>query len=506
MGYIKKYRFELLFFSLLTLVYFFSRLYQIGSLPLFTDEAIYVRWSQIARYDAAWRFISLTDGKQPSFIWMAMIVMRLVSDPLVGVRLVSVVAGFATMIGLFFLGSTVFRSRWIGLISSALYVVFPMSLVYDRMALYDSLVGTFAVWGLFLAILLVRTQRLDVALILGMVTGGAVLTKTSGFFTIYLLPFLLLLFDWKKQNVPHRLARFFGLLLLLVILLTYGYYSMLRLSPFFHIISEKNTIFVYPFRDWLGHPFRFFGGNINGVWDWFITYVSWPWFLLIVSSFFVQKTKSLEKIVLVLWFLTPFVGLALFGRVLYPRFIFFMILPLLPLIAYSTVYLHSFFRNKVIFAIFLLVILFFPFRTDYFIITNFAKAPIPKSDLGQYINGWPAGGGVREIVSFLEKEAQKQKIYVLTDGTFGSLPTYMVEIYLGDNKNVDKRGIWPLPPEIPQDIAEKALKMPVYVVFNQTQAHEIPTWPITFITKYQKGTADSYMSLYKVDKEKIRRK
>lgn len=504
MNFVKKYRKEILFFTILIGLFFFSRLYRIESLPLFTDEAIYVRWSQIARYDASWRFISLTDGKQPSFIWIAMIVMRLVSDPLVGVRLVSVIAGFATMVGLFFLGREVFRNKWIGLLSSAAYLVFPMSLVYDRMALYDSLVGTFTVWSLFLAILLVRTLRLDVALLLGMATGGAVLTKTSGFFTIYLLPVLFLIFDWKKQGMHKRLVNFIGLLFV-VILLTYGYYSLLRLSPFFHIISDKNSIFIFPLREWLDHPLRFFWGNLRGVWDWFITYTSWPWLLLIASSFFVQKKMMLEKIVLVLWFLVPFVGLALFGRVLYPRFIFFMILSLLPLVAYTSVVLYSFFRNKIFIILFLFGILILPIRADYYIVTNFEKAPIPQSDLGQYINGWPAGGGVKEIVGFLEKKAEKQKIYVLTDGTFGSLPTYMVEIYLGDNKNVEKRGIWPLPAEIPKDLVERAQKTPVYVVFNQTQDYQIPTWPITFIEKYQKGTADSYMSLYKVDISKIRK-
>lgn len=505
MGFLMKYKKEIFFFALLVLVFFFTRLYRLDSLPMFTDEAIYVRWAQIAKQDASWRFISLTDGKQPSFIWIAMIVMRLASDPLVGVRLVSVIAGFFTVIGLFFLGKEIFRKPWIGLISSLLYVIFPMSLVYDRMALYDSLVGTFTVWGLFIAIVLVRTLRLDVALILGMVAGSAVLTKTSGFFTIYLLPCLFLLFDWKKQELRKRFVRFLGLLLL-VIGLTYGYYSILRLSPFFYIIAEKNALFVFPVKDWINHPFYFFWGNIKGVWDWFITYISWPWFFLIIGSFFVRKDMLREKIVLVLWFLTPFVGLALFGKVLYPRFIFFMILSLLPLIAYTIITMSGFFQRKILFVIFLLVILVLPLRADYFIITDFSNAPIPKSDLGQYINGWPAGGGAREIVSFLEKEAAKQKIYVLTDGTFGSLPTYMVEIYLGENKNIEKRGIWPLPSIIPQDITEKALEMPVYVVFNQTQDYEIPTWPITFITKYKKGLGDSYMSLYIVDKEKIKKK
>src|SRR3990167_1466866 len=69
-------------------LYFFTRLLNILDLPIFTDEAIYVRWSQIAEQDANWRFISLTDGKQPSFVWIAMIVMKFVSDPLLSGRLV----------------------------------------------------------------------------------------------------------------------------------------------------------------------------------------------------------------------------------------------------------------------------------------------------------------------------------------------------------------------------------------------------------------------------------
>lgn len=504
MDFLKKYRLEIGFFVFITILFFFSRFYRIDTLPLFTDEAIYVRWSQIARHDANWRFISLTDGKQPSFIWLTMTMMRFFQDPLIAGRIVSVFAGFATTIGLFFLARELFKNRWIGLIASFLYVIFPMSLVYDRMALYDSLVGTFTVWSLFFSILLVRYVRLDVALILGMVIGGGVLTKTSGFFSIYLLPFTLLLFNWIKKDRLSKILRWIFLVCISVIL-TYIYYSIQRLSPFFHIIDEKNSVFVFPFNEWINHPFQFLYGNLQGVWDWFITYITWSGFFLMVGAFLVDRKNFREKILLVIYFLLPFVALALFARLLYPRFIFFMILSLLPLAAYTIYVLKTRIKNKISFAILLFVLAILPLRADYFIITNFEKAPIPKSDLGQYINGWPAGGGVKEIVSFLENEAAKQKIYVLTDGTFGSLPTYMVEIYLGDNKNVDKRGIWPLPSEIPQDVIEKSKKMPVYVVFNQTQAHQIPTWPITFITKYQKGTADSYISLYKVDKEKIRK-
>ena len=242
MKYFKKYKIEIFIFAAILFAYFFSRLYNIMSLPLFTDEAIYVRWSQIARYDAAWRFISLTDGKQPSFVWIAMNIMRIVDDPLLAGRLVSVFAGFFSVVGIFFLGKEIFKNRWVGILSSAIYVIFPMALVYDRMALYDSLVGAFAIWGLYFEILLIRNLRLDIALILGMVTGGAILTKTSGFFNIYLLPFTLLLFDLKAKKKLNRFAKWVGLVLISVFL-AFGFYSVLRLSPFFHIINEKNSVY-----------------------------------------------------------------------------------------------------------------------------------------------------------------------------------------------------------------------------------------------------------------------
>jgi len=136
-------------------------------------------------------------------------------------------------------------------------------------------------------------------------------------------------------------------------------------------------------------------------------------------------------------------------------------------------------------------------RSDFYILTDFARAPIAKADTDQFVNAWPAGGGVKEIVSFFNEKAKSQKIYVATEGTFGSLPTYAMEIYLDENKNIQKRGIWPLPREIPRDLVEKAATMKVYLVLNTTQVSP-DNWPIKLVTRYQKGIGDSYMSLYEV--------
>ncbi len=499
---VKKYRLELAILVLLALAYFLFRLYGIMSLPIFTDEAIYIRWSQIARFDASWRFISLTDGKQPLFIWLNVTLIRVIHDPLLSGRLISVFAGFATMTGLFFLGRELFKNRWIGILSALLYLIFPFALVYDRMALYDSLVGTFAVWSLYLEVLLIRRLRLDLALILGMVLGGGILTKTSGFFSIYLMPFLLLIFDWKSKKIWERFLKII-ILALVSIILAYGYYSVLRLSPFFHIINEKNSIFVHSVSEWLTHPVRDLRSNLNGLVDWFTTYFTGLFILLAIGAFFIKKEYLREKLLLFVWFLFPFAALALFGKILYPRFIFFMTLFLLPLVAFSIYSLFNRIKNKRIAFALLLLILIVPLRSDFFILSGLSKAPIPKLDLEQYINGWPAGGGVREAVNFFKAKALDEKIFVATEGTFGLMP-YSIEIYLNQNPNVTIFGFWPVE-KPPIEMINASKKMPTYAVFYQpcpscTYNGGAPvSWPLSLVARFKKGDGDNYLSIYKVN-------
>src|SRR5690606_20926940 len=175
------------------------------------------------------------------------------------------------MIGIFFLASEIFKSRRTGVIASVLYLIYPFAMVYDRMALYDSLVATFFIWSSYFTVLLVRLRRLDVALILGMIIGGGVLTKTSNFFSIYLLPISAVLFDFESKNRVREFLKWIALATVSVVV-AYAIYSILRLSPYFNIIGDKNNTFVYSFSEWINHPFTFFLGNLNGLKDWLISY------------------------------------------------------------------------------------------------------------------------------------------------------------------------------------------------------------------------------------------
>lgn len=500
MVFIKKHLSFILIWIGLIAAYFSTRLYNILSLPIFTDEAIYIRWSQIAKQDAAWRFISLTDGKQPSFVWLNMITLKLFDDPLLAGRIVSVAAGFLGMVGIFFLASELFKSRKIGFITAALYVIYPFSLVYDRMALYDSLVSSIAIWSLYFAVLLVRRIRLDISLILGMVWGAGLLTKNNSLISIYLIPFTLLLFDRKGKDIKERFMKWFVYVALSAVI-AFLMFSILRLSPFYHIIAEKTALFVTPLSDWIKNPLKDFYGNFTGLTDWFISYFTIPAFVLVVASLFLGKKKFWEeKLLLIIWFILPFIGLALTGRVLYPRFILFMTVFLLPIIAYGVDYILDHVKNNILkYALIAISVAMF-LRSDFYILTDFARAPIAKPDTDQLSNAWPAGGGVKEVISFLSEKSKNQKIFVASEGTFGSLPTNSIEIYLDGNMNVGRLGIYPLPPQIPEELVKKAEKMPVYFVLNDSE-NPPATWNnsnFKLIAKYQKGIGVSHMSLYEV--------
>lgn len=502
MDFIRKHSKEISFLFIITLAYFATRLVSLTDVPIFTDEAIYLRWAQIANSDANWRFISLTDGKQPLFIWLVMISMRFFSDPLIAGRVVSVAAGFVTMAGLFFLGRELFKNRWVGIVSAGIYAIFPFALVYDRLALYDSLVGTFTVWGLYISVLVIRSLRLDLAFILGFVTGAAVLNKTNGFFTLGLFPFMLLLFDWKKHALGKRILTVGGLFLMVVVL-TFGFYTILRLSPYFYLIAEKNTIFVYPLKEWIQHPFAHLGPNVQGLLDWFVRYMTLPFIFSLIAAFFLDKKYVREKILLFLFFILPFTYLAFFGNTIYPRYLFSMTLSLLPLVAYTMVIGSWRIKNVLGVVAFVLVLVFFPIYTDGKILTDFAHAAIPKSDRGQLYTDWPAGAGINESLEFFkQKQREHGEIFIGTAGTFGLMP-YAYEIYFPDPRSIVK-GYWPIESSPPQELIEKSKTMPTYMVFYQTcvlcggKGKAPDSWNVKEVFRYQKIAPDATLSVYEI--------
>jgi len=479
-------------FSIIFL-FFFLRLYHLKQLPIFVDEAIYARWAQLGWYDGSLRLVSLEDGKQPLFIWLTTITMNFIYNPVAAIRIVSVMAGLTTVIGLFLLSFELFKNRWISLLSSLLYALYPFAIVINRMGIYESLVGAFLVWFAYFAIILVRKSRLDIALILGLVLGGSLLTKSSGFINIYLSPLALLLLPKGKINKKHLLK--LALLGLVTIGMGFLCYSSLLLSNKFYMISEKDALFTYHIRELLPyHAFEKWDNNIINFLNWTVSYFTLPLFCFVAISFF-KRERYKEKLLLLLWFLIPFLSLALFSRMPNPRYLFPLTLTLLPLAAFGLHNLYSLKKRWVFWGALCLTVGFLSFY-NYKILTDFANSPIPKEDIEQYSEGFSSGQGMREVVTFLQTEAQKQPIIIATEGTYGSLPTTVIQIYFIHNTQTELYAFNILPKRLDKQLYQKAKEKSVYLIFNQTQS--VRDWPLELITKYKKGSSNLYLSLYKL--------
>lgn len=442
------------------------RLYHLTLLPVFADEAIYIRWSQIMSREPTLRFLPLSDGKQPLYMWILMFYVHRLSDPLFAGRILSVVSGVGTMIGIFAVSYLLFKNKIVSLFSSLIWVLSPFSFFFDRMALVDALLASLSVWTFFFAILTSKTKRLDMAMITGFFLGGALLTKSPALFVTLLIPT-----TWVFIKKPKDLIKLF-LLLLVTYLIGYGMYNILRLGPNFNMVGSRNADYVFPISHlWINpkDPFIF---HIEEIYkDWFIKMGPWPIVGLVILGFIGGWRKQWkEKLLLLVWFAFPILVQSMYAKVFTVRYILFTLPPLF-IFAASTFQQ----KKKMLLILGLIFLILFAGTASYFdyqLVTNPDKANLPSSERSGYLEEWTAGTGIREVADLLKVEhAQKpdEKILVGTEGYFGTLPDGL-QMYVQAIPNVNVIGVGVTIEEIPQSLKD-SLKFgnKTYFVINSSR-------------------------------------
>lgn len=483
-------------------VFLVSRLYNILTIPIFNDEAIYINWAETFREHLNQPFVSLIDGKQPFFIWVVSALLRIIHNPLLAGRLASVIAGLCTMVGLYLVTNELFKSRRVALFSCLFYIVFPFSLMYDKMALYDSMVATFAVWSLYFEVLLIKKRNFSFAVLTALSIGGGLLTKTSADFFLYLIPFSLLLFNFKSTT------KYKDFLIWLIYAAAaaagaYGISSILRLSSQFGNIASKNDLFVVTLSQWIKHPFINLTTNVHILSGYIVGYATIPFLILVILAFFIDKKFIKEKILVFVWFLVPIFALALFGRNPYPRYILFMMMPLIILAAYAAVSLVDIVRIKYIGYALILLLSGVMLWKDFYILSGLTKDTIPQLDYYQFISGYPSGVGVKQAESYIQTEAKTQKVYVATEGTFGLMPNALQD-YFYTNGNVIIQPVGVIGPSVPSFLVAESRSAPTYFAFSTpcplcSHIGAAPkSWNVKPVVQVKKIEEDTYFSLYKI--------
>ena len=485
-----EYKFYLLI-ALLLILSFSLRIINLDNLPVFADEAIYIRWAQIMRAESTLRFLPLSDGKQPLFMWMVIPFLKLISDPLIAGRILSVFTGVATTLGVILLTRELFKSERTSLFAGFLYAISPMMIFFDRMALTDSMLTAFGVWFLYFLILAITRTRFDYAMLSGMALGGALLTKSTALFFVILMPSVVLTsnikLNFKRNNLFVALNIIFYSVT--VFLLAFGMYNILRLGPNYHMLKIRNYDYVYPYLHILTDPLNPFLSHLKATFEYL--YLLAPFsaialFILAVLTNFKDKKVWL----MLIYFLIPIMLVLMYSKTLTTRYIIFTIPFFYVIAALALVNADKITKKAayLFFGIFLIQSSVFSIK----LYTNPQTLNLPRSERSGYLEEWTAGYGIREssevIREFHDGNIDKG-IVVGTEGYFGTLPDGL-QMYLNDHPDITVIGVGIDLTEVPKSLKESFQSgNKTYLVINNSRL-KIPDYEkagLDIIAQYPKA-------------------
>lgn len=385
------------------LVFGLTRLYNLNLLPVFADEAIYIRWAQLMAQDWHNLFIPLTDGKTPLFMWLLAPLLRLRLDPLLTGRVLSAAAGLATIAGVYCLANKLFENKTARL-AAGLAVFQPFLLFYDRMSLTDSLLTALLVWAAYLG----------TGIGLGILAAAAMLVKPSALIYLLIIPLL----KWRLGR-QHLLAA----------VVAGSGYTLLRLSDSFYMIKQRSLDYLRP-PGWQG-----FTGTVQVFGNWLVSYLGWPLiFVLALSLIIAGKFREPKIGWLSLLILVPLLAQAAVGRVVYPRY-------LLPLVPWGLIIVAWGVKRLGRLGLLLTAIMLSGWlKFDYYLLTDPVRAPLNQAEKEQYLESWSAGYGLQEIRNYLLALPPGPKAVVATEGSFGTLPNGL-EIYFSGQPEIQILGV-----------------------------------------------------------------
>lgn len=456
-----------LFFALgFGALFLLTRLLALTLLPVFADESIYIRWSQLIIDDwQQYLFFPLNDGKTPLFVWLMVPVLGLIKDPLFAGRLVAVGAGLVQLVVARKLIKELGGKQTAITAVSWAVLILPFWYFHHRMALMDGLLTALLSVSWFFLLKAYNTQKNNAWLFVGsgVAFGLALLTKLPA---LLFLPALCLTPWLASQKKPRRwkaiaktaLPIFIGLLIFL----------SLKIHPAFSQLFNRGGDFLYSFSELLQRglwPGILRNGKL--VLSTFITYLTWPCVILPFAGLFIEGSRKKHALLILssLAFVAPILVL---GKTVYPRYMLPVAVPLTLSAALVFEYWYTrtqqLIRKPVRFfissaALIAVASVIFTTAFQFMLISwkNPDFLPYVSADRVQYAAEWSSGHGIRETTVLIQEEAKTTPIAVATEGYFGTLPDgILMYLHNQDVSNILVEGIGQPVTMIPDSFIQKA--------------------------------------------------
>lgn len=398
------------YFLLILAFYFLLRLTNLTLLPIFNDEAIYLDWGWREIHYPGALYYSLYDSKQPLLMWLFGIAESIFSDPLFAGRVVSVLFGAFTLLGIYLVAKYLFN-RKVAIISALFYIFVPIFVFFDRQALMESSMATIGVWSSYFLIKLASTKSQKYACFLGIILGAGFFIKSSALLFIATY-FVLILFVLLKSKKKTEQIKLLGIAVSMIIFTT----LFLLINPQFWATLSGNVRYSLTLTELLHFPFN--SRMINLEANILISFFYLTPFVFLASLFgtyLILKTKKSNNLLLIFWIIISLVLQTILVRGTTQRYL----ISYLPLLLIPAAYFFQIIIEKKKAAGLLLVT--FSFLAPIILTSILIFQPplyfsvMEKTNSysdGGYLRSFTSGYGVVEAKNYIEKDSGNERTFV----------------------------------------------------------------------------------------------
>jgi len=316
-GFLRR-RYVYLLTVIVLLLFCITRLSNIKVLPAHYDEATYIGWSQ-----NAWSgnmSAQMKNGKPPLHSLAMMPFLKLFSDPIVAARMLSVLCGLLSLVGIVLIGREILDLK-MGVWAGLLWTISPYTLTFDRLGLADSMLTMLLVFAVYFALRAVMQDDSWYLVGTGVITGLALLTKQSAQILFLIIPFAYFARGPRQKEMARKrpLVRWLCTVVP-ALLLGYAISSLLRFTSYYRYQSIRTNIVSKTIPELLRNPFNLFPSNSKTILYHLWSYLTPVLFMLcLVGIILGLIVKWRPAYFLLAWFVISFSVCALIAKFQYAR-------------------------------------------------------------------------------------------------------------------------------------------------------------------------------------------
>ncbi len=480
----------------LSLFYWILHLPQLTFLPIFADEAIYIRWAQLILDDPGrYLFFPLNDGKTPLFIWSLVPWLQAGFDPLWMARFWSLVGGYVQMGLLGILARTLGLRRGAVALSMLLGAVLPFWYFNSRLALMDvwlSVWLSLSLWATLKLVLrksgymsveqevvdaqfnrpkclLINSWQVFIAdrsawkwiFILAISLGAAIWTKLPAVLWLSVLP----IWAFYPKNVDRVSRLVFIWQIAVGLALGLGLFVLLAFVPSFPQLFSRGGDFLFSFPDLIAQPI---GSSLRRLLSFPVNIAIYATPLVLITPLIGLMFKDHRRLQIMLLFtiLAFLVPMMVLGRVVFSRYLLPAAIPLTLSAGVLIASLLALYdqsqtlvkKGLVALGLGLYLSNVLSGSTAMIVgsLVDLNLLPLNASDRSQYLQEWSAGFGTKQVTEALLEQSKDKRIVVASEGYFGSLPDgLLVYLYRQPVDNIFVDGIGQPVRDIPDDFWQK---------------------------------------------------